>query len=347
MRGGRVFYSVFAGMSPGEPVLPETRLPKKAGEAALSLLADAHVGRWRSAYGSEEPICDGIQWSLEYKEADKRCRHIAGDNAYPPDWEDFLEAADALAPAARLIDPERLERVELIYRRRAETGPGDPAPVPETARDHTETLTLDRKAGTLTYRRADGAGRAVGHAYRAWDDVADLLDACGTFFGRPGDAGPAESGGGSPVLSMEWTRHDGEHGTCERGYSRRGLPGWWGELLHDLSRFMSFYGLFGEIFDSGRFRHGVQAGECIYCSVEFAPGSKTYYYRTDDDSLKVRDRVVVPVGNDGGERTATVVAVEYFPEESVPLPLDRTKSILRRLDGPFSPSCGGRPRVLY
>ena len=59
-------------------------------------------------------------------------------------------------------------------------------------------------------------------------------------------------------------------------------------------------------------------------------GSKTYYYRTEDDSLEEGDEVVVPAGKDDHLAIAKIVDVEYFSPESVPFPLEKTKMILRR-----------------
>lgn len=48
--------------------------------------------------------------------------------------------------------------------------------------------------------------------------------------------------------------------------------------------------------------------------------------------------MIVPVGNDNHHSAAEVVKVEYFAEENVPLPLDRTKHIIRKCaDEDFAP----------
>lgn len=76
----------------------------------------------------------------------------------------------------------------------------------------------------------------------------------------------------------------------------------------------------------------------IYCSVEFDEGNKSYYYIADEDGISVGDYVVVPVGKDNYHSVAEVVKVEYFAEEDVPLPLDRTKHIIRKCtDEEFDP----------
>lgn len=54
-----------------------------------------------------------------------------------------------------------------------------------------------------------------------------------------------------------------------------------------------------------------------------------YYYIAYDDTNEVGDYVVVPVGKDNHHSIAEVVKIEYFAEESVPLPLEKTKHIIR------------------
>ena len=70
--------------------------------------------------------------------------------------------------------------------------------------------------------------------------------------------------------------------------------------------------------------------DIIYCSVVFAKGDKSYYYIADDDSINVGDFVVVPAGADNHEANVHVEKKEYFAKEDVPLPVERTKHILRK-----------------
>lgn len=72
--------------------------------------------------------------------------------------------------------------------------------------------------------------------------------------------------------------------------------------------------------------------------MEFDEGYKSYYYIADEDDISVGDYVIVPVGKDNHHSAAAVVKVEYFAEEDVPLPLDRTKHIIRKCtDEDFDP----------
>ena len=94
--------------------------------------------------------------------------------------------------------------------------------------------------------------------------------------------------------------------------------------------FIRFYGL-GEILDPsvyGKVKR--RKSEYIFCSVTFDEGYKSYYYLTDDDSIEIGDFVLVPAGKDNHEAVVEVVNIEYFSEENVPLPIEKTKRIIRK-----------------
>ena len=59
-------------------------------------------------------------------------------------------------------------------------------------------------------------------------------------------------------------------------------------------------------------------------------GYKSYYYISDDDTIEVGDFVIVPAGKDNHEAVVEVVKKEYFAEENVPLPMEKTKHIIRK-----------------
>ncbi len=71
----------------------------------------------------------------------------------------------------------------------------------------------------------------------------------------------------------------------------------------------------------------------IYCGVLLPFSSRPYSYRTEDSSLKIGDRVLVPVGAEQKEMTGTVVSVGQYTRVSVPFPVEKTKKIIRRIEG--------------
>lgn len=92
------------------------------------------------------------------------------------------------------------------------------------------------------------------------------------------------------------------------------------------------------VFDG---QSGTDGSKYIYLSVEFSEGGKTYYYQTTDTTIEVGDQVIVPVGNTE-EKIVTVVDVEEFTEDEVPMPLNRVKSIIEKFKKPdkvFCPLC--------
>jgi hypothetical protein len=70
----------------------------------------------------------------------------------------------------------------------------------------------------------------------------------------------------------------------------------------------------------------------MYCSAEFENGYKSYYYISDDYSIEEGDVVVVPAGKDNHEAIVVVTKIEYFPAEDAPIPVEKTKHIIRKYD---------------
>jgi len=58
---------------------------------------------------------------------------------------------------------------------------------------------------------------------------------------------------------------------------------------------------------------------------------KGYSYYYDDDSIKIGDNVMVPVGEENHEMMGTVVNFWRLPEEKLPLPIEKMKKIIRKV----------------
>ena len=82
------------------PGIPKTneRFPIKDLER-LSEWDTLGVNSWAEEYF--ECCCDGTQWELVYREDGKKERRTYGSNAYPPNWNQFIEWLDALMPEMR------------------------------------------------------------------------------------------------------------------------------------------------------------------------------------------------------------------------------------------------------
>lgn len=67
-----------------------------------------------------------------------------------------------------------------------------------------------------------------------------------------------------------------------------------------------------------------------FCSVMFEHSQRQYIYLTGDIDIKIGDEVVVPVGSNNQERTATVVSTSQHMRSTTPYPVDKAKKILRK-----------------
>ena len=63
---------------------------------------------------------------------------------------------------------------------------------------------------------------------------------------------------------------------------------------------------------------------------EFDDNGYSYFY--DDDSIKIGDKVIVPVGKDNKEKVGTVINFWRLSEERLPYPAEKTKKIIRKAD---------------
>ena len=69
-----------------------------------------------------------------------------------------------------------------------------------------------------------------------------------------------------------------------------------------------------------------------YCAVMFPSALHPYHYKTDDETIQIGDKVIVPVGTNNEERMGTVVSIEKHLRVSVPYPVEKTKSIIRKCE---------------
>ena len=233
--------------------------------------------------------------------------------------------------------PDRVDHVTIDYHRVTKI---KPKIIPEGATweyatwDYSEKLVLDRESETLEHTQNIGSGCVVSRKYYVQDGIVGLLDAIdtedlfGEIEGNPDDVieNPLETQ--DYTITVDFKK--GPQRIIQGTYDKKALPESWCDFVDDIWQFMRFYGM-GEILDPAVYGKVKRRNrDYIYCSVEFDEGYKSYYYIADDDDISVGDYVVVPVGKDNHHSTAEVVKVEYFVEVDVPLPLDRTKHIIRK-----------------
>ncbi len=203
--------------------------------------------------------------------------------------------------------------------------------------DYSEKLTIDRETETIEYFRKIGSECDTTWKYHVNGGVEQLLDETDADMfedieGNPSDAmdNPKESK--TYTITIDFAHLPSK--TISGSFDRRGLPTEWASFANDLREFLLFYGE-GELLDR-RFYEAQKLcpGDIIYLSVSFGDTYKTYYYKTEDNSIDVGDLVVVPVGTDGKERIVKVVKKEYFQASSPPMPFEKVKAVIEKLIPP-------------
>ena len=323
------------------------KIDKAVADKVLNSVASYFSGEYDELFATD--IGD---WVMEITNVDGKVYKFRGSLC--ADFEvDGIDLSDLIRDALGMNDlyvfdgnnkPDRVERIAVDYHRITKIKPKQS--LSETTEyvtwDYTEKLILDRESETLEHIQNIGSGCTVSRKMYVEGGVENLLDDIdaeelfGNIEGNPDDVveNPLETQ--EYAITIDFKK--GPRRVIQGTYDKKALPEAWGDFADAVWSFIRFYG-FGEILDPsvyGKVKHRKQ--DYIYCSVEFDAGYKSYYYIADDDSIEVGDYVVVPVGKDNHQSVAEVVKVEFFAEEDVPLPIEKTKHIIRKCtDDDFDP----------
>ena len=241
--------------------------------------------------------------------------------------------------------PDVINRIALDYHRVTKIKPKE---VPEGATwefvtwDYTEHLIIDRETETLEHIQNIGSGCKVSRKYEIEGGIESLLenfnaeDLFSHIEGNPDDVIDTPNETKDYKITIDYKKSPQR--VIEGSYDKNGLPEDFADFAETVFEFIRFYGL-GEVLDPSVYGKAKRRkSEYIFCSVTFDDGYKSYYYLTDDDSIEVGDFVLVPAGKDNHEAVVEVVNIEYFSEENVPLPIEKTKRIIRKCtDEDFDP----------
>ncbi len=274
---------------------------QKISSAWLKNLDALKIFDWEKNY-FDEKVLDGEQWELIFRDGEKIYRG-SGSNAWPENWEKFLDWIDELIPQLEFVNRRRLEKITMNYSRDEKIF---------------ETLTLDRREKTLTLDKKKSA-----HFYDLNEAIEKIFDACQIFFDGI-DIADVEINFGTQI-SFELIRHDGSTENFSSPYSENFLPGLT-KLLAEIHEHAN--DLTAEIFSPAPEKISTPQGKYILCKVRFSGTYKNYTYQTDDETLAVGDVVDVPVGRFNDVNQAKIVEIGYFDEYEAPFPIDRIKKII-------------------
>lgn len=338
---GRVFFSAYNYGNGNKYVKAKTRNFKVrpgSAENVLKLIGDYFSNEFNVPYAT-----DVGTWELSITNTNDATVDFTGSLCpMIPELENVSSAirTDLNMPDLLVFDgnshEDRIEKLVIEYRRVAKIKPREPInPHIEYATwDYNERITLDRISESLEHIQNIGSGCTVSRKYHVEDGISAFLDdhysssLFSSIKGNPPDAIDDSLETKDYKITIDYLY--GGQRVISGSFDKNGLPEDFPELADDIMNFMCFYGM-GEILDPSAYGKTLRRpGEYIYLSVVFEDGGKTYYYRTDDDRLKIGDLCMVPVGKDNHEAVGRIEKIEFFSEDNVPLPLDKTKMITRK-----------------
>lgn len=190
-----------------------------------------------------------------------------------------------------------------------------------------EKLIIDRISETLCYVKERENEYLVTREFTMKNEVSELLDqfkAEELFLELPKNRQEVKD----YTITLDYKKKPRKIITGR--FDKKGLPVDFKEFAKKVDNFIKKYDL-GDILNPGLYEKAKRKkAEIIFCSVIFDGESKSYYYLTNDESIRVGDMVVVPVGRSNQEAVVKVVKVEYFAREEVPRPIEATKYILSK-----------------
>ena len=201
--------------------------------------------------------------------------------------------------------------------------------------EYKEKLIINRDRGTLEYIKISHTDHRVTQMHESPKRVTNLLNRFHpvNLFGKiTGDSGAVIDTSDEKrfyTITVEQTNHPPR--TIQGTFDRNNLPTSYDYFAQTVASYLHPF-ISGDIFSPEIYR---QAKHCttdlIFCSVEFDSGIKSYYYLTEDDTIEIGDQVLVPVGRNNHLKVVEVVDKEYFAKSCAPIPIDKVKSIIRKL----------------
>lgn len=179
----------------------------------------------------------------------------------------------------------------------------------------------ERNDGTRQYQEC--------HYSDSMDRIFGLVDEYVDMFDAMADAERMES---VPFVTIEYKKHAFPARKVEMPYCRWTVTENWNEFVNETADELKNDIIPGEIFSKDWYSFGKKEDEIIYLSVEFQIGGRTYYYKTEDDTIRPGDEVYVPVGNDGERKRVKVKKIDYYLPNNTPFPEDKTRSVICRAD---------------
>lgn len=340
---GRVWFSGYNFGQGFDQYVRGRRKNFSIGNEAAARILDL-VGAYFSQEREIEFVTDIGSWDLIITNAEGKLYKYTGSSCC--DFEvDGVDLSDLIRDTLGMHDlfifdgnfkPDRVDKITIDYHKQTTARPHALINdlVGDCQWDYSEKLVLDRKTQTLEYLQDMGSEGIISRKYIGGDGVVDLLDNldADSIFDSIAENNPGliENALETKLYEIIVDFKKRSQLVINGTFNQNGLPSDFPELAEEILNFMQRFGT-GEILDPAFYNKvNRKRDDYIFCSVEFNDKGKSYYYLTEDDTLKIGDKVVVAVGDESHLAIAKIIGIEYFPEDQVPFPINRTKPILRK-----------------
>ena len=280
------------------------------------IIESAKIETWDKEYHlpPDKFIHDGLQWEVELEFEDGKIINSYGENAYPVNWLDVHNYLDKFY----IEDEDKwLKKLEFKYIRPLNND-----------NKVIEELIIDKDEGLISLKvNSYGIDGEINISIKSKRESEKLLN---SIF----DVGEKLEKNVDSITNTTYELKvyyvDNTEDYFSGKYSRLELPEYWYDNLETLRNY--FNNTFDlEFLKDNNIENTLFEDEVIYLSVSFDEYSEqTYYYQTTDTSIQIGDEVVVPVGKDNHESLAYVEGIQICDKNDVPLPLNKTKSIIRK-----------------
>ena len=194
-----------------------------------------------------------------------------------------------------------------------------------------EEVEIDAASYEICYKRAFGYEALATHTLKTKETDFPLRELTESF-AEVAELPAPELDEEAPTVHLKLTYKSGEVVTYLCNFDRRYLPKNWSRFATDVKVKFDFYNTRGDLLSDKLIQYGRRTDEYIYCTVYDNTTRNRGYFLTEDDSIRVGDRVSIPVDDSETPITGKVSKVEYFTAENVPVPPENLKTIAKRIN---------------
>lgn len=307
------------------PDLTDIQMDTQLSRQFMMALDRVGIQRWERSH--VDPFGPGGEvWTLTYRRPGEPDVVVEGDRAHPDNWEEFLKVVDMLVPQSA---PRPIDLITLAVSRDVTVLDGEGHPLTQP---YEQLLTIRRHPGSITVTRTEAGDHAYTLRLKLKRAVGHFLDSCALMFRRQLWM-PSADATGAASFKLTVRRRGQPEDVWSGVYARNVLPPEWPVFMERFREFLGFYANPGEMFDEDAYGHGARPGELIYLTVHVGKLNRALSYRTEDDTIRSGDRVLVPLGKENHPVEGRVSSVGYYTPDEVPWPLDETKMVLRVMRG--------------